>query len=131
MKLLLLILCLLAETATDVISVAKTFLGVPYVAGTLEKEGEERLVIDEKQLDCTTFVELSVARWLVAQSDTTSFEREVQHLRYRGGEVDGYLSRLHYFTDWVLRMSCEACGASWSPKRVNQYGGVIRSRYPS
>ena len=101
MKLLLLIFCLLAETATDVISVAKTFLGVPYVAGTLEKEGEERLVIDEKQLDCTTFVELSVARWLVAQSDTVSFEREVQHLRYRGGEVDGYLSRLHYFTDWV------------------------------
>ena len=101
MKLLLLILCLLGETAVDVLTVAKTFLGVPYVAGTLEHKGEERLVINEKELDCTTFVELSVARWIAAQSDSTSFEHEVQHLRYRGGEVNGYLSRLHYFTDWV------------------------------
>lgn len=101
MKLLLLILCLLGEVTTDVLSVAKTFLGVPYVAGTLESEGEERLVLNEKELDCTTFVELSVARWLAAQSDSAGFECEVQRLRYRGGEVNGYLSRLHYFTDWV------------------------------
>ena len=101
MKLLLLILCLLGETVTDVLSVAKAFLGVPYVAGTLEQKGEEQLVINEKELDCTTFVELSVARWIAAQSDSMSFEHEVKHLRYRGGEVNGYLSRLHYFTDWV------------------------------
>jgi hypothetical protein len=25
----------------------------------------------------------------------------LRQLRYRGGEIDGYASRLHYFTDWV------------------------------
>lgn len=79
---------------------AYAFLGVPYVAGTLEREGTECLVIDTLGLDCTTFVELSVARWL-AKCDGAPWEQHVQKLRYRGGVVDGYLSRLHYFTDWV------------------------------
>lgn len=81
--------------------VATRFLGVPYVAGTLEVEGNERLVVDTTRLDCTTFVELSVAEWLASQDDSLGFEQHVQALRYRGGVVDGYLSRLHYFTDWV------------------------------
>ena len=99
MKLLLLALCLLGELSADILDVAKSFLGVPYVAGTLEVEGEERLVVNTDSLDCTTFVELSVARWLA--SDSATFEQQVQALRYRDGVVDGYLSRLHYFTDWV------------------------------
>lgn len=81
--------------------VAVRFLGVPYVAGVLESEGEERLIVDAARLDCTTFVELSVAEWLASKSDNLSFEQHVQALRYRDGVVDGYLSRLHYFTDWM------------------------------
>ena len=100
MKLLLLTLCLLGELSVDILNVAKSFLDVPYVAGTLEVEGEERLVVNTDSLDCTTFVELSVARWL-ALDDSATFEQQVQALRYRDGVVDGYLSRLHYFTDWV------------------------------
>lgn len=100
MKLLLLTLCLLGELSVDILNVAKSFLDVPYVAGTLEVEGEERLVVNADSLDCTTFVELSVARWL-ALDDSATFEQQVQALRYRDGVVDGYLSRLHYFTDWV------------------------------
>ena len=100
MKLLLLTLCLLGELSVDILNVAKSFLDVPYVAGTLEVEGEERLVVNTDSLDCTTFVELSVARWL-ALDDGAAFEHQVQALRYRDGVVDGYLSRLHYFTDWV------------------------------
>ena len=103
MKLCLLILCLLCGTATDILDVAKTYLGTPYVAGTLEAEGEERLIINERGVDCTTFVELTVARWLAMQSDGLTFEEQVQQLRYRNGNIDGYLSRLHYFTDWVAQ----------------------------
>lgn len=101
MKLCLLILCLLCGTTTDILDVAKSYLGVPYVAGTLESEGEERLIINEQKMDCTTFVELSVARWLAMHDDSLTIEQQVELMRYRKGRTDGYLSRLHYFTDWV------------------------------
>ena len=100
MKLLLLTMCMLGNLPENIFNVAKSFLDVPYVAGTLEVEGDERLVVNTDSLDCTTFVELSVARWLA--SDSVTFEQQVQTLRYRDGVVDGYLSRLHYFTDWVV-----------------------------
>lgn len=77
------------------------YLNTPYVAGTLEKEGDEQLIVDEQRMDCTTFVELAVARWLTTRDDSITFEQQVQALRYRHGVVEGYLSRLHYFTDWV------------------------------
>lgn len=101
MKLMLLVLALWCDICGDILDVSKAYLDVPYVAGTLDNEGEERLIINEDSLDCTTFVELSVARWLAQQSDSLTFEQQVQALRYREGVVDGYLSRLHYFTDWV------------------------------
>lgn len=105
MKLCLLILCLLYGGVTDILDVAGRYLGTPYVAGTLETEGEERLIINERGVDCTTFVELAVAHWLAMQDNSPTFEQQVQQLRYRNGDVDGYLSRLHYFTDWVAQNS--------------------------
>ena len=102
MILFLLALCMLCTQPEEVIEVAKSYLGVPYTAGTLETEGEERLIVREDGVDCTTFVELTVARWLAMQSGSHTFENQVQQLRYRNGIVDGYLSRLHYFTDWVV-----------------------------
>lgn len=105
MKQCILILCLLCGCPGRILDVAKRYLGVPYVAGTLEVADEEFLVIDEQRLDCTSFVELSVAHWMAEQSDTLSFERCVQMLRYRDGVIDGYLSRLHYFSDWVAENS--------------------------
>ena len=41
--------------------IAKLFLGTPYVGKTLEQEGEEALVINFRELDCTTFLENVVA----------------------------------------------------------------------
>ena len=40
---------------------AKKMLGVPYVAGTLDGNEEERLVVRTDALDCTTFVETVLA----------------------------------------------------------------------
>lgn len=97
-----LMLCLLGTFGLPgVLDVAKSFLGVPYVSGTLESEGKEYLIVDTTGMDCTTFVELSVARYMEARDSDLTFEQHVQCLRYRRGKVDGYLSRLHYFTDWV------------------------------
>lgn len=101
MKHLILAMCLLCLQGEGILDTAKRYLGTPYAAGTLEAEGEEHLVINEDSLDCTTFVELSVAQWLTLQSDGLAFEQQVERLRYREAAVDGYLSRLHYFTDWV------------------------------
>lgn len=106
MKQSTLILCLagllgLSGGIPEVLYIAMRYLGTSYVAGTLECEDGEYLIVNEQGVDCTTFVELSVARWLTIENDSFTFEQQVQALRYRDGVIDGYLSRLHYFTDWV------------------------------
>ena len=45
---------------------ARKFLGVPYVAYTLEVNDDERLVVNTRQLDCTTLVETVTALTLCA-----------------------------------------------------------------
>lgn len=85
-------------------SVGRMFLETPYVAHTLEVEGPEHLVVNLAGLDCLTFVESTVAlARCVKQGRMTmeAFRAELQMLRYRDGIIDGYPSRLHYFTDWV------------------------------
>jgi hypothetical protein len=82
----------------------RTFVGTTYTPGTLEVPGPERLVINLRELDCVTFVEanLVLARMIRAgQSDFDIFRAELTRLRYRDGELDGYPSRLHYFSEWI------------------------------
>lgn len=84
---------------------ARKFIGVPYVAHTLEKDGEEQLVVNLKQLDCTTLAETVTALTLCAESGKTTYDDYKQiltTLRYRQGKLNGYTSRLHYFTDWIV-----------------------------
>lgn len=89
---------------TSVLWLARQFLGVPYVAHTLEVNDDERLVVNTRQLDCTTLVETVTALKLCAQADKHSFADyldALRMLRYRQGRMAGYTSRLHYFTDWI------------------------------
>ena len=84
---------------------ARKFLGVPYVAHTLEVNDEDQLVVNTRQLDCMTLVETVVALTLCAKEGKCSFTDyadKVRTLRYRGGQLDGYTSRLHYFSDWIM-----------------------------
>ena len=83
----------------------RTFVGAPYTPGTLEVPGPERLVVNLRTFDCVTFVEssLALARTLKnhEQPSYAGFKRELQRIRYRGGVIDGYPSRLHYFSEWI------------------------------
>ncbi|MGN0233580.1 MAG: N-acetylmuramoyl-L-alanine amidase-like domain-containing protein [Bacteroidaceae bacterium] len=84
---------------------ARQFIGVPYVAHTLEnKDGRERLVINLQQMDCTTLVETVVALTLATQHGGTrwrDFCYWLTTIRYINGYMDGYASRCHYFSQWI------------------------------
>jgi hypothetical protein len=86
------------------VTVGSSFIGAPYVAGTLEQPGEERLVVNLQGFDCVTFVESTLALSRCIKSGKHSFEdfkKQLQLIRYRRGRIDGYPSRLHYFSDWI------------------------------
>lgn len=96
-----------AETA---VNVARQLLGKPYVYATLDDNTTERLVVNLNAFDCTTYLETVLALSLAyhdqpgrpqpAQLDQ-AFRAYLTRLRYRNGKIDGYASRLHYFSDWL------------------------------
>jgi hypothetical protein len=96
----------LAETAMGelALTVGRRFMGTPYVGKTLEKSDQEQLVVEMEGMDCTTFLENVVVFSRLVKLDELNFEafqRELKKLRYRDGLLEGYASRLHYFTDWI------------------------------
>ena len=93
-----------AEGTNFTVYFARKLLGLPYVAHTLEVNRRERLVVNLRQLDCTTYVENVVALAMCVRQKAYSFGAfcaNLQTIRYRGGAVPHYVSRLHYFTDWI------------------------------
>ncbi len=97
---------------TAIARLARTFVGTTYVPGTLEAPGPEHLVVDLRELDCVTFVEnvLALTRFarhqgVAALADPAAarrtYEGYLRDLRYRGGVLSGYPSRLHYFSEWL------------------------------
>ena len=82
----------------------KHFIGTPYVAHSLEEPGDEHLVVNLRGFDCLTFVEnmLAMARCVRSGKATfDDFKKQLTLIRYTGGVISGYPSRLHYFTDWM------------------------------
>ncbi len=93
-----------APKASNSLWFARQFLGRPYVAHTLEVNDEEQLVVNTRQLDCTTLVETVVALTLCHQQGKQQWEdylTTLKLLRYRQGNLTDYTSRLHYFSDWI------------------------------
>lgn len=81
----------------------KKFIGIPYVGGTLDRTQTEQLIVNTRELDCTTYVEMVVALAMCAQQHETTFAafcNHLKHVRYIGGEVS-YVKRQHYFTVWI------------------------------
>ena len=97
---------LLQEAPQGVVTLwfARQFLNVPYVAGTLEVNSQEQLVVNTRQLDCTTLVETVAALQICARQGRRQWNdylEALRRLRYRDGLINGYPSRLHYFSDWI------------------------------
>lgn len=87
-----------------IVEVGISFFGTDYLSYGLEKDGDEQLVINLTGLDCTTFLENSLALARCIKKGKTSFEdymNELLLIRYRDGVIDEYPSRLHYFSDWI------------------------------
>lgn len=83
---------------------ARQMRGLPYVAHTLEVNDTEQLIINLRQLDCTTYVENVLALTLCMKENTPSFERfcdNIARIRYAKDCRPHYTSRLHYFTSWI------------------------------
>lgn len=86
------------------IALGKLFLGTPYVAKTLELEGGESIVLNLRGLDCTTYVENVLAfnqLSLQPEKSLEDFGKQIERIRYRDGQLHGYSSRLHYFSEWI------------------------------
>ncbi|GAB3922386.1 N-acetylmuramoyl-L-alanine amidase-like domain-containing protein [Larkinella terrae] len=97
-----------AETA---VAISKSFLGRPYVPHTLDVNETEQLVVNFRAFDCTTFLETTLAlsltrHQLLSDPDSVQFERvfrkNLTQIRYRNGIINGFASRLHYFSEWLV-----------------------------
>lgn len=96
-----------------IIEIGKSFIGTEYVANTLEKGEQESVVVNLAGLDCYTFFESTLALSRCVKSGKTKFEdylKEIENLRYRGGKMNDYPSRLHYFSDWLFDMNKREIG---------------------
>lgn len=83
---------------------ARRLLGTPYVAHTLEGD-EEMLTINIHQLDCLTFIESLYALTRVTLAGRYSwrdYADNIENVRYRGGEMGDYSSRIHYISEWII-----------------------------
>lgn len=92
------------ENTDYIIYFARKLRGLPYVAHTLEVNKTEKLVVNLRQLDCTTYVENVLALYLCMKQKSYTFKTFCDNLckiRYRNGNKPHYVNRLHYFTDWI------------------------------
>ena len=83
---------------------ARKLLGTPYVAHTLEGD-EEMLTINIHELDCLTFIETlySLTRATIdGRYSWRDFAANIENVRYRGGVMGDYSSRIHYISEWII-----------------------------
>lgn len=96
--------------------------GTPYVAGTLERGDKEELVVNLDETDCILFVESCFALAQTAKSNDTSYTsfcKNIQEFRYRNGIVDGYTSRIHYTSEWILQAEKNGLAKEMSKEIAN------------
>lgn len=95
----------ISDPEERIYALAKEFIDTPYKPGTLETMEGERLTINLNEVDCTTLVDNIAALAITAGENRTSwrdFIYNLEQLRYRGGKIAGYHSRLHYISDWIV-----------------------------
>lgn len=105
--------------------------GTPYVSHTLELSSDKEICsANLDAVDCMTLIDicLAFARMLKRGGSTPAdLITEVQFIRYRGGKLEDYSSRLHYMSDWlydnerkgVLRVLSDIRGSQRFSQRVS------------
>ncbi len=104
---------------------ANQLIGLPYVGKTLEVNPKEELAVNLRELDCTTLVENVVALALTTNQGSTRFTdfcANLQRIRYRGGKLDGYASRNHYFSEWIESNSAQGFVSEIKGKKDDSRG---------
>ncbi len=130
-----------ADDGARTVAIAEMFLGTPYVGGGIE-DTPEMLTIRFDSLDCTTFVETVLALEMTLEERRSSwhdFAYNLERLRYRGGSLNGYASRLHYVSDWIIDNShrgnlqevTERIGKSTSQIKTLDFMSRNRDKYPA
>ncbi|WP_236579544.1 N-acetylmuramoyl-L-alanine amidase-like domain-containing protein [Pseudanabaena sp. lw0831] len=85
-------------------TVSTKFLGATYREGLLDQGPTEKLFVSLTEFDCVLFVETVLAFSRNLRSPSPSYENfveKIQEVRYADGKLDGYCSRLHYFSEWI------------------------------
>ncbi|MCC3420307.1 MAG: DUF1460 domain-containing protein [Microcoleus sp. PH2017_25_DOB_D_A] len=85
-------------------AIGDNFQGLPYVEGLLDKSGEEKLIVTLNKFDCVLFVEtvLAISRGVAVKDyEYQNFVNRIEEQRYLNGKMNGYCSRLHYFSEWI------------------------------
>lgn len=102
------------------LNIAKSFLNRPYKAHTLDVNSSEKLVVNLRDFDCSTFVESCIAMGLTYRKNETSFDKFKYYLKrlryYNKGSIKGYESRIHYFSDWLYTHSQDGLLEDITPK---------------
>ena len=119
---------------------ARKLIDTPYVGATLDQNPtDERCVVILSGLDCVTFMETVFALARTPEPTEDKLRAAVTTTRYWGGKVDGYLSRLHYTTDWfydnarkgtITDLSATLPGAIPFVRKVG-YMSAHPDRYPA
>jgi N-acetylmuramoyl-L-alanine amidase-like protein len=97
---------------TAIARLGETFVGTTYTPGTLEAAGPERVIVNLREVDCVTFIEnlLALTRFIrhdgvaalaIRPAAEARYAGYLEELRYRDGHLNGYASRLHYFSEWL------------------------------
>lgn len=118
----------------DVLFYARQFKGIPYVASTLEMSEEEELVVNLREMDCTTLVETVLALSMTKRQESDKFAdycKNLMQLRYWNGEMNGYLSRLHYFTWWMHDNMDKKIISEVTDKKYFTASIVVKNNYMS
>ena len=124
-----------------ILEIGCLLINAPYKTGTLEGPGKEKLMVNLSAFDCTTFVETVLALTKCATAGKLSrseFRKNLKLIRYRQGNINGYSSRLHYFTDWLrdnekktlLKDVSRQFHAVAQRKKIN-YMTINRASYPA
>lgn len=93
-----------SDSGKLILSLGEEFVGRPY-GGRSAKYPETEVYIQLDSMNCVTFVETVTALALTVREGRSSwrdFVYNLKALRYRGGQPNGFASRLHYVTDWGI-----------------------------